>query len=559
MVSVVRTPRGAICPPLVGDWSGTSIWDTDIWMSDKSTMPNTANPKEADSPTSPAVRGSHRPTGEAPSDSESRNGEQANDAWSDWRIWDGAFSWRGWTSVLISCGFHLTMILVLSMLVAFVPRENRGSLVVTGEFTDEAAARELDASPVIVTEPAASESSSADMPLEGTSNLRMPLEDLLRGYGPSRRQASHRTEMTPADALRQGSMRARGGGFEARRGALKARMLADRGGTPETERAVQQGLAWLAAHQWQDGGWRFDLSEGPCGGRCDNSGTVATSTGATGLALLPFLGAGHTHQSGKYRDVVRNGLQYLQRRIVQTPHGADLQEGTMYAQGIATTALCEAYAMTQDVTWGESAQQAIDFIQAAQHSEGGWRYYPGQPGDTTVFGWQMMALKSAALGGLDVPAPVVTRGQHFLDTVQLAPGAYYGYVQPDKDPGPTAIGLLIRMYTGWHRNDPRLIEGVDYLNSLGPSRHDVYFNYYATQVLHHYGGAAWHEWNESMRDPLLETQATKGHERGSWFFRDEHGSKGGRLYTTAMCVMILEVYYRHMPLYEDRAVTEDWW
>ncbi|MFO7908406.1 MAG: prenyltransferase/squalene oxidase repeat-containing protein [Planctomycetota bacterium] len=473
--------------------------------------------------------------------------------------WRGLFSLQGWTSVLISFGFHLTMILVLSMLVAFVPRENRRSLVVTSEFADEASARELDASPVVVPEAATNESSSADMPLEGTSNLRLPLEELLRGHGPPRRQASQSMEMSPADALRRGSMRARGGGFEARRGALKARMLAAGGGTPETERAVQQGLAWLAAHQWQDGGWRFDLSDGPCGGRCGHSGTVATSTGATGLALLPFLGAGHTHQSGEYRDVVRNGLEYLTSRIVQTPRGADLQEGTMYAQGIATIALCEAHAMTQDVTLGESAQQAIDFICSAQHSEGGWRYYPGQPGDTTVFGWQMMALKSAALGGLDVPARSVTRGEEFLDTVQLDNGVYYGYVRPDKDPGPTAIGLLIRMYTGWDRNDPRLIEGVDYLAALGPSPHDVYFDYYAAQVLHHYGGSHWLKWNESMREHLLETQATKGHERGSWFFTDEHGSKGGRLYTTAMCVMILEVYYRHMPLYEDRAVNDDWW
>jgi hypothetical protein len=55
----------------------------------------------------------------------------------------------------------------------------------------------------------------------------------------------------------------------------------------------------------------------------------------------------------------------------------------------------------------------------------------------------------------------------------------------------------------------------------------------------------------------VRTQATTGHERGSWFFQDQHGLKGGRLYTTAMCAMMLEVYYRHMPLYETVAVEDD--
>jgi hypothetical protein len=262
--------------------------------------------------------------------------------------------------------------------------------------------------------------------------------------------------------------------------------------------------------------------------------------------------------SGDYQDQVHRGLTYLTSRIIQTPHGADLQEGTMYAQGLATLALCEAYAMTQDETFRGPAQQAVNFICAAQHSGGGWRYFPGQPGDTTVLGWQMMALKSAALAGLQMPSTVVEGGGHFLDGVQSGEGAYYGYLSRGKDPGPTAIGLLIRMYGGWNHNNPALGRGVKYLAKLGPSSHDMYYNYYATQVLHHYGGVTWPPWNRKMREHLIRTQAATGHQLGSWFFRDEHGSTGGRLYTTAMCIMILEVYYRHMPLYGERAVEADW-
>jgi hypothetical protein len=59
-----------------------------------------------------------------------------------------------------------------------------------------------------------------------------------------------------------------------------------------------------------------------------------------------------------------------------------------------------------------------------------------------------------------------------------------------------------------------------------------------------------------MREQLIRTQAQIGHESGSWHFDDQHGNVGGRLYNTAMAVMTLEVYYRYMPLYGDRAVSE---
>jgi hypothetical protein len=350
----------------------------------------------------------------------------------------------------------------------------------------------------------------------------------------------------------------RGGGFEGRTQAARARLVGQRGGTPESEDAVARGLAWLAAHQREDGSWRFNHHDGPCGGLCRDPGTVGSTTAATGLALLPFLGAGETTEQSQYKEVADKGLYYLVGRTLVTPHGGDLQEGTMYAQGIAAIALCEAYAMKRDETLRPVAQLAIDFICHAQHPEGGWRYFPGQPGDTTVFGWQLMALKSARLAGLSVPQPVLERAERFLDGVQSGDGAFYGYQKPDKSPTPTAVGLLSRMYYGWPQDDPRLAAGVAYLQKLRPSRTDVYFNYYATQVMHHSEGPGWPEWNREVRDRLVATQARRGHEHGSWYFHDENGKQGGRLYTTAMCVMILEVYYRHMPLYGQRAVEDNW-
>jgi hypothetical protein len=237
-----------------------------------------------------------------------------------------------------------------------------------------------------------------------------------------------------------------------------------------------------------------------------------------------------------------------------TPHGADLQQGTMYAQGIATIALCEAYAMTGDDDLKTTAQRALDFIVAAQNRQtGGWRYVPGSPGDTTVLGWQLMALKSGYLARLRVPSPVVYRAMKYLDSVQADGGAYYGYQAPEKQPTTTSVGLLCRMIAGWERDRPALVRGIAYLASQGPSTDNMYYNYYATQIMRHHGGSEWKKWNEQMREHLVATQSRQGHEAGSWYFDGGHARPGGRLYNTAMAVMTLEVYYRYLSLYGDKS------
>ena len=108
------------------------------------------------------------------------------------------------------------------------------------------------------------------------------------------------------------------------------------------------------------------------------------------------------------------------------------------------------------------------------------------------------------------------------------------------------------------RSDPGLAAGIDYLSDVGPSANDMYYNYYATQVMHHRGGPLWEKWDTEMRDQLLRTQDRVGHKTGSWHFADPHGGgKGGRLYSTTMAAMTLEVYYRNAPMYRKAAVEED--
>jgi hypothetical protein len=339
------------------------------------------------------------------------------------------------------------------------------------------------------------------------------------------------------------------------------------GGNQATEKCVANALKWLAMHQMPDGGWSFDLGPCPsCHGQCRDSGRLAEArNAATGLALLPFLGSGQTHkESKKYKATIHNGLTFLINRMRISPQGGALNEpgGNMYSHGIATIALCEAYAMTNDKNLFIPTRAALNFIVSAQDPKGGgWRYSPREAGDTSMLGWQLMALKSGQMADIPVPGRVAKKASFFLDSVQSDGGSLYGYQATDQGSDATvAIGLLSRMYLGWKRDNPALQRGVQWLSRRGPSANNMYYNYYATQVMRHWEGEEWKNWNQQMRDQLIHSQAKQGHEEGSWFTggsSDRDAGTGGRLYCTAMAAMILEVYYRHMPIYRMRSVEQE--
>ena len=353
--------------------------------------------------------------------------------------------------------------------------------------------------------------------------------------------------------------------FGGRSPTMRQQVLVDEGGTEQSESAVAAGLRWIAKHQNRDGSWSLDRfhEAGECDGRCGDTG-IRSDTAGTALALLPFLGAGFTHRDGEYKDTVARGLTYL--TTVQRDDGSLLgreRGGTMYSHGLASIVLCEAYAMTNDSKLRGPAQKAIDFIVAAQHSQGGWRYEPEEPGDLSVVGWQLMALRSAMMTDLKVPQETLEKADRFVESVQLnSKIARFSYL-PGMAPSEamTAEGMLCRLYAGWSPDHPPLAKAADHLmTNHKPDRRraNMYYWYYATQALHHMGGAWWKPWNERMRELLISTQETKGHAAGSWtpMEGDNHDHAGGRLYMTALAVCTLEVYYRHMPLYKHRATTK---
>jgi hypothetical protein len=355
-------------------------------------------------------------------------------------------------------------------------------------------------------------------------------------------------------------------GFKGRSGATRQRMLQEGGGNGVSEACVTRGLMWLAKVQRPNGSWEIDGTHG----QSPSKGAIA----GTGIALLPFLAAGQTHKSGaketgggKYIKNVAAGIDFLVKR--QQADGSFNGGQSMYDNAIATMALCEAYGMTNDPKLRPVAQRAIDYIVKAQHSAGGWRYAPNTPGDTSVTGWQIQALKSGLLAGLSVPKDVAGKATQFLESVSggtgSEKGATYGYQGPGESPALTAVGLLCRQYLGWGPKNPKLAAGVKFLKNTPPRDlkdiadnrpMDYYYYYYATQVVHFYGGQDWFEfWNPKMRDWLISLQV-RGNpaNEGSWNPDGGHtGSAGGRLTCTCLALLTLEVYYRHLPLYKRDA------
>jgi hypothetical protein len=348
-------------------------------------------------------------------------------------------------------------------------------------------------------------------------------------------------------------------GLAGRSGTVKGALLKAYGGTTETERAVAMGLEWLRKQQSKDGSWSL-------AGPFSDAGINENRSAATAMALLAFMGAGNTHREGDYRDNVARGLGYLLSIQDENGYFASkvLGRERAYSQAQASIAICELYGMTGDDELRTAAGRAVQWALDAQSGEGGWRYQPRQDSDTSVTGWYVMALISARMAGMEVDDAALDKIHNFLDMVQQAggeaksnpDGERYAYMPSNiGSEVMTAEGMLCRMYLGWKTTDERILRGCDYVLKKPISseikERNYYYWYYATNALHHAGGAAWFRWNNTMREVLPSLQLQSGRERGSWPPQgDEYGDAGGRLYSTVMAILCLEAYYRHMPLSE---------
>lgn len=347
--------------------------------------------------------------------------------------------------------------------------------------------------------------------------------------------------------------------------------------------ATKSGLLWLARHQNSNGSWGAISFQHQCNGiKCSGTGDEQFDIGLTGLALLAFTGAGFKTNSRNreegicFGDVVRNAADFLVH--VQLPDGTfgSQRDGKfMYNQAIATYALTDLYGQSIETPAGiifkEPAERAVKYLLKVQNPGKAWRYQPrdGQ-NDASVTGWVTMALKAAENYGISVPQNAFEDIKSFYDDITDSIYGKVGYTTLDSiaiknnedyrtiviQPSMTAIGIMSRIFIDRNTRDPLIKLGVSQILSSLPEWDrtksgiiDYYYWFYASYCLYQYDapiGRSWNTWNEKIKDVLLNNQCTEkdGCAKGSWEPIDRWSSEGSRVYSTAINVLTLEVYYR---------------
>ena len=331
------------------------------------------------------------------------------------------------------------------------------------------------------------------------------------------------------------------------RGKPGMEAIKEMGGSEGTEGAIGSAIAWLVKNQEKDGHW--DTRKHGAKHNYD--------TGGTGLALLCFYGWGERHdRKCKYRDSVRSALKWL---VAQ--QGKDgylgLKPGRMYSHAISTIALCEAYGITKDKNLKRPAERAIAYTLAAQSpTKGGWRYSPGNDSDTSVTGWQYMALHSARMAGLKVPQENFDRARAFLDSMGAGKhGGLYGYQERGNlSRAMVATGMFCRQLDLVPPSHPMQQESARLLklHPMKSTKPDLYYVYYATLALYQHQGPIWTAWNKRLKESLTLIQKKSGKDTGSWNPSASMTGDGGKVVSTALATLSLEVYYRLLPMYGFR-------
>ncbi len=332
------------------------------------------------------------------------------------------------------------------------------------------------------------------------------------------------------------------------------------GGTRQALEAIDRSLEWLAANQEADGRWDADRFGSGRESRHetqsrDGAGTDA-DTGISGLALLAFLSAGHTHFEGDYREAVQHGLEFILGEQARNGSlaGRSRLYASMYCHGMATLAISEAYAMTGDERIRPYLQRAINYSVNAQNSAGGWRYQPRDPtGDMSQFGWQVMALVSARQAGIQVPDATFKRMEKFLNSCSTGQHRVLAGYRPGHPATRTmsSEAMVCRAFLGkmpTHDATQYFAEFIDEELPGTTEEANLYYWYYATLALYQLQTESWQQWSTQVQKTLLATQHQHGAQKGSWDADTRWGSYGGRVYSTAMATLTLEVYLRYLPM-----------
>jgi len=358
----------------------------------------------------------------------------------------------------------------------------------------------------------------------------------------------------------------------------RTELVIKNGGSKETELAVQHALQWLGAEQSEDGRWnprKYNAgTETNVYGHNRSGAGYYADNGITGLVVLSFLGAGHTHLDGPHQKTVQKALEYLIR--TQNDDGSMYGNAGLFARtychAMAMLAITEAYALTGDHRIKPFVEKAQKYTVSIQNqTTGGWRYRPGDDGDMSQFGWQVMALASAEQAGFPIPEKTRQLMTKFLSS--YSKGKFGGIASYRPAEGPsrtmTAEAILCKRLLNLYVPENTSDEAVRFILEEMPSESKVenlYYWYYATLAMHHEKNIgqndgsnrhseSWTKWNRSLSQKLLSLQDKSSNNSGSFPETSLWSSYGGRFYSTAMATLSLEAYYRYQLPSQTRIKT----
>lgn len=336
--------------------------------------------------------------------------------------------------------------------------------------------------------------------------------------------------------------------------------VAKLGGTKDSEDAVAKGIAYLARNQEPDGRWSLILQNDTAApGRRPQT---AHDIGTTGLSILALITHDHTpDKPGPYRETVKKALDFLiasqeQNGDLRGPprlRGAGSAKGDLYDHAIATLALAETATMTGNPRYKAAALKGVDFIVSAQDPQtGGWRYIPGEAGDTSVFGWQIMAMHAAQQLGFQIPDKTREQAAYYISISAKGPRNMLASYRPKGQPTGTMTAEMMyaRMLLGQKLSDEDIAPVTDFLAQQPPTMRqpNFYYWYYGSLCMMQAQNDDWKRWNTRSREALIALQNKGGPTDGAWDTDPKYADRGGRVYTTAIATLTLEVYYRYQPL-----------
>ncbi|MHC4778490.1 MAG: VWA domain-containing protein, partial [Planctomycetota bacterium] len=355
-----------------------------------------------------------------------------------------------------------------------------------------------------------------------------------------------------------------GGAFGGRFGGR--RNLRAYGGGRHTESAVLMGLIWLKNHQNPDGSWSSSGFPAMCKkGVCTGAG-AGSDFEVTAMSLLAFLGAGHTHKHGKFKGTVKKAIKFLKE--AQNPDGsfgADwMVTGDNRVQAMCAMAVAEAFGLSnRSPLLIDPAQKSIDFLVSQQTARSGWSRRPGGTCDSITTGWATFALKSGKISGLQVPKEGFDGALNWFNAVGDEADYRTGLLHKG-DRGKSAVGganpltataaaTVSRIFILGTKatNRPEILGGGNQLKASTPrwdvdgGTTDMQYWYFGTIASFQLGRTYWKAWNGAVKSALVPTQRRDGCENGSWDPVGARGVEMGRVWSTAMSILNLEIYYRY--------------